>query len=276
MGGFTMTEMISSFDGTKLFLNREIPEGSKAIAVIVHGLAEHQGRYDYVAQKLHERGFGTYRFDHRGHGRSEGERTYFDDFNQPIDDANVVVDLAIAENPGLPVFLIGHSMGGFTVSLYGAKYPDKGLAGIVTSGALTFGTNQLQEPEPVGVDPHTRMQNSLGSGVCSVQEVVDWYGKDPLNEQSYTVGLMTQLRRGVLWFRDAIAEFRYPVLMMHGEKDALVNVEDTYQFFRNVPSADKQMKIFGGLFHEIFNEYCKDEVIEDAVRWMERRIHPSA
>lgn len=267
-----MTKMISSFDGTKLFLNREVAEDSKAIAVIVHGLAEHQGRYDYVADVLHQNGIGTYRFDHRGHGRSEGERTHYDDFNQLLDDTNVIVDMAFAENPGLPVFLIGHSMGGFTVSLYGAKYPDKGLAGIVTSGAVTHGTNQLKMPRQEGIDPHTRLENALGPGVCSVKEVVDWYAKDPLNEQSYTVGLMSQICEGVLWFREAIANFHYPVLMLHGEKDALVDVEDTYQFFKRVPSEDKQMKIYGGLFHEIFNEYCKDEVVSDAVKWILKRI----
>ena len=113
-----MGEMISSFDGTKLYFNREMPEQARAAAVIVHGLCEHQGRYDYLADLFHQAGIGTYRFDHRGHGRSEGERTYYDDFNELLDDTNVVVDMAIADNPDLPVFLIGHSMGGFTVALY--------------------------------------------------------------------------------------------------------------------------------------------------------------
>lgn len=151
-----MTEMMTSYDGTKLFFNRETMPGQKAVAVIVHGLAEHQGRYDYVADRLHEAGIGTYRFDHRGHGRSEGERTYLADFNQLPDDTNVIVDRAIAENPDKPVFLIGHSMGGFTVSAFGAKYPDKRLAGIITSGALTYGTNQRRSEIPEELDDHLR------------------------------------------------------------------------------------------------------------------------
>ena len=60
--------------------------------------------------------------------------------------------------------------------------------------------------------------------------------------------------------------------MLHGEKDGLVSVKDTYDFFAAAPSKDKQMKIYGGLFHEIFNEYCRDEVIGDAVHWIEKRI----
>lgn len=267
-----MTEMISSYDKIKLFLNREVAETDRAIAVIVHGLAEHQGRYDYMADCLHQAGIGTYRFDHRGHGRSEGERTYLSSFHELSDDTNVIVDMAISENPDKPVFLIGHSMGGFTVTSYGVKYTDKRLAGIITSGALTHGVNQLANPMPEGLDPHTRHENQMGGGVCSVKEVVDWYGKDPLNVMSVTVGLHYELIKGVLWMKEKLADFRYPVLMLHGEQDALVNVEDTYQFFKNVASTDKQMKIYGGLFHEIFNEYCKDEVIGDVIAWINNRI----
>lgn len=267
MGG-----MISSFDNTQLYLNKEVAQDCKAVAVIVHGLCEHQGRYDYFAELFHKAGIGTYRFDHRGHGRSEGERTYYEDFNELLDDTNVVVDMAIAENPELPVFLIGHSMGGFTVSLYGAKYPDKKLQGIVTSGALTIDNGGLITGVPRGQDPHTKLPNELGGGVCSVAEVVDWYGKDPYNTKTFTTGLCYAICDGLDWFGIHVKEFKYPVLMLHGEEDGLVSVQDTYDFFQLVSSADKQMKIYGGLFHEIFNEYCKDEVIGDAIRWIVNRI----
>ena len=76
--------MITSFDGTKLYLKKETAADNKAVIVIVHGLCEHQGRYDYFAEKLHEVGIGTYRFDHRGHGRSEGEETFYSDFNEIV------------------------------------------------------------------------------------------------------------------------------------------------------------------------------------------------
>lgn len=267
-----MVEMISSFDGTKLYLNKEAVPSPKALAVIVHGLCEHQGRYDYVAERLHGAGICTYRFDHRGHGRSEGERTHYSDFNELLDDTNVVVDLAMDENPDVPVFLIGHSMGGFTVSLYGSKYPDKGLRGIITSGALTRDNGNLIKGVPKGQDPHTKLPNQLGSGVCSVAEVVDWYGKDPYNSKTFTTGLCYALSEGLTWFEGEMKNFRYPVLMLHGEKDGLVSVSDTYDFFNGVSSSDKQMMVYGGLFHEIFNEYSKDEVVGDVIHWIENRL----
>ncbi len=266
-----MGEMFSSFDGTQLFLNKEVPAQARAVAVIVHGLCEHQGRYDYFAEKFHQAGIGTYRFDHRGHGRSEGERTFYTDFNELLDDTHVVVNMAIAENPDLPVFLIGHSMGGFTVSLYGAKYPDQRLRGIVTSGALTYDLVGLITGVPKGQDVHTKLPNELGAGVCSVTEVVDWYGKDPYNTKTFTTGLCYAICDGLAWFEEKVRNFAYPVLMLHGEKDGLVSVRDTYRFFGEAASTDKQMKIYGNLFHEIFNEYCKDEVIGDVLRWIGQR-----
>ncbi len=264
--------LIETFDKTKLYLNPELSGGDKCRCVIVHGLAEHQGRYDYLAELFHKAGIGTYRFDHRGHGRSEGERTHYDDFHQLLDDVNVVVDMAIAESGGRPVFLLGHSMGGYAVALYGAKYPNKKLAGLITSGAVARDNGHLLSGVPKGMDPHTQLPNALGSGVCSVREVVDWYGKDPYNCKTFTAGLCYALCEGVAWFTEQAGKFAYPVLMLHGEKDGIVSVTDTYDFFGMVSSRDKQMKIYGGLYHEIFNEYCRDEVIGDVICWIQNRV----
>lgn len=266
-----MTTMIPSFDGTKLYLNKEVAPDCKCVAVIVHGLCEHQGRYDYLANLFHENGIGTYRFDHRGHGRSEGECAYYDDYNQLLDDVNVFVDMAISENPEKPVFLVGHSMGGYAVALYGAKYPEKRLRGLVLSGALTKDNGRLISDLPQNLDPHLQLPNELGAGVCSVKEVVDWYGKDPYNRKTFSAGLCFALINGIKWFEGAAPRFAYPVLMMHGEKDGLVSVKDTFDFFAVASSKDRQMKIYGGLFHEIFNEYCRDEVINDAIGWIKNR-----
>ncbi|MEM1486169.1 lysophospholipase [Oscillospiraceae bacterium PP1C4] len=263
--------MISSFDGAQLFLRKDIPDNCKAIAVIVHGLCEHHGRYDYLVDKFCLKGVGCYRFDHRGHGRSEGERTFYSDWNQLPDDTNIVVELAKKEYPDLPVFLVGHSMGGYTVALYGCKYPDK-VKGIVMSGALTHDHRRLIADIPTNLDPHTQLPNELGDGVCSVKAVVDDYVADPYNTKTFTAGLCFALNEGVTWLTEHLSTFTYPVLLLHGEKDALVDVQDTFDSFKTVASSDRQMKVYGGLYHEIFNEYCRDEVIEDALSWIINRI----
>ena len=264
-------ETILSFDGTKLYMKKDIPDDMKAVVVIVHGLCEHQGRYDYLVEKFNAAGLGCYRFDHRGHGRSEGERTYYESWTEMTDDANVVVDMAINENPGKKVFLLGHSMGGFCTALYGLRYPGK-LAGIVLSGAVTHDNRRLVADVPQGLDVHFKFPNELGDGVCSVKAVVEAYEADPYNTKTFTAGLCYALNAGVAYIKEHYREFAYPVLMLHGERDALVDVRDTLEGFAEVASVDRQMKIYGGLFHEIFNEYCHDETIGDAARWILNRV----
>ena len=94
----------------------------------------------------------------------------------------------------------------------------KSSGGVITSGALTADNGNLIRGVPGEMDVHTRLANQLGSGVCSVQEVVDWYGKDPYNKQSFTAGLCYAICDGLDWFKEKKAEFYYPVLMTHGEE----------------------------------------------------------
>ncbi len=263
--------MLESFDSTLMYLKAEVPEHCRAIAVIIHGLCEHQGRYDYLAARFHEYGIGTYRFDHRGHGRSEGERTYYRDFTDMSGDLNAVVDTVMAEYPDIPLFIVGHSMGGFCAALFGVKYPDK-ARGIVLSGALTHDTIGLIAGVPPGLDPHMQLPNELGDGVCSVAAVVEDYIADDYNTKTFTTGLCYEITRGISWLGEQLSAFEYPVLILHGEQDALVSTQDSIDFFGKISSPDRQLKIYGGLYHEIFNEYCRDEVIDDAIRWILERV----
>lgn len=262
---------LESFDGTKLFASKSLPEDMQAIVVLVHGLAEHSGRYKYVIEKLNKANIGVYRFDHRGHGKSEGERAHYEDYNNLIDDVNYVVELAKKENQNLPVFLLGHSMGGFGVTSFGTKYPQK-VNGIISSGALTRDFNNTLKTVPSDLDPHTRLDNEMGEGVCSVEEVRLDYQNDPLNEKSFSAGLAQELSKGIDWMKNHSEDFVDPILILHGEKDALVSYEDSLNFFKEIKSEDKQIKIYGKLFHEIFNEYAKDEVIQDAISWIQNRL----
>ena len=116
------------------------------------------------------------------------------------------------------------------------------------------------------------MLYALCGGVCSVAEVVDWYGKDPYNKKTYTIGLVYALKAGQKWFSESMKTFSYPVFITHGEKDGLVGMDDSVIFFKNAISTDKTLKVYGNLFHEILNEYCKDDVIADMIQWMDARI----
>ena len=114
----------------------DAPENPKACAVIVHGLCEHYGRYDYVVEQLLAAGYAVVRFDHRGHGRSMGKAVWYDNRQQIVADTDLFVEEARAHFPDLPLFMIGHSMGGFGAASYATTYPGK-LDGYVLSGAWT-------------------------------------------------------------------------------------------------------------------------------------------
>ena len=260
---------IQSFDGVRLFLKTNIPATPKAIIVIVHGLCEHLGRYEYMTQKLTDRNFAVYRFDHRGHGKSDGKPIFYSDFNEMIDDVHVVVELAKKEHPTLSVFLLGHSMGGFAVTTFGIKYP-QAVKGIVASGALTRLNTAFPLPPDMPVDEY--FPNELADAICSDPAVVEAYKNDPLVAKQVSFGLFYCLFAGVDWNKQNSSMFVDPVLLLHGCNDMLVSEKDSREFFGAISSKDKTLKIYAFLFHEIFNEPSKDEVIGDAILWLEKRL----
>lgn len=272
IGGIGMTEtMLTSFDGTKLYFKKDVVDNAKGAVVIVHGLCEHASRYDYLTEKLVARSFSVYRFDHRGHARSEGNRVFYTDFNEIVDDVNTVVDVALQENPDVPVFVIGHSMGGFATTAFATKYPTK-VKGFVLSGALTRYKKQLFGETPINLPSGTYLPNEMGDGVCSDPAVVAAYVNDPLVEKQISVDLLNNLIAGVDWLKANPQQFVDPVFIMHGANDGLVSEEDSIALYSEIAATDKSLKIYGQLMHEIFNEPVRDEVIEEAISWIEKRV----
>lgn len=262
---------IKSFDQTELYLVKNLLESPKAVVVLVHGLGEHLGRYEYLTNKLNLDGFSVYRFDHRGHGCSSGARAFYDDFNEIIDDVNVVVELAKNENPTLPIYLLGHSMGGYAVACYGTKYPNK-VNGIVMSGGLTRDKSGLITSVPTDLNPAMYLPNTLSNIISRDSQVVKSYEEDPLVLKEISVGLYYSLCKGLQWLIENTPNFKYPVLILHGGDDRIVSCEDSSEFYKLIGSSDKELKIYPVLFHEILNDPEKDEVIEDILNWINARI----
>ena len=261
----------NSFDGTELYMKCNASEAHKAVILIVHGLCEHQGRYDYVTDKLNGAGYSVYRFDHRGHGRSKGKSVYYNGFNEIVDDVNEAAKIAEAENTGIPLFVLGHSMGGYATALFGTKYPGR-ARGILLSGALTRYNRPLMGQLPMQGDPGQYFPNSLGDGVCSDPTVVKAYEEDPFVRKEISIALCNSLGEGISWLKENPKQFVDPVLIMHGAKDGLVSEKDSRDFFGEIASDDKGLLIFPNLCHEILNEPTKDDVIYHIMKWIDRRV----
>lgn len=257
-----------SFDGIKLYGKTDAVDDPRAVIVIVHGLCEHQGRYDYLTMRLNAQGYSVYRFDHRGHGRSEGQKIYYSNFEEIAKDVDVVVERALVENPMAPIYIIGHSMGGYASALYGTMFPGK-VDGYVLSGAWTRDNKGLTKAAIEAPAPDLfYIPNELGDGVCSDPAVGRAYEADPYVIKEMSLGLFRAVSAGQKWMKENAEQFADPVILLHGADDALVDVTDSLEFFQEIGSSDKSMRIYAGLMHEIFNEYDKDAVIDDALEWL--------
>jgi alpha-beta hydrolase superfamily lysophospholipase len=265
---------LKSKDGIDLSVRQNNVKNPLAVVVIVHGICEHSGRYDAVASNFNKNGFSVYRFDLHGHGRSGGDRGYVDDLQVLIDDADSVVNLSKEENPGLPIFMLGHSMGGLISAIYGVRHPDK-IKGQVLSGAavmilpavkglLSFDYNtQARSPIP----------NSLSNVVSRDPKVVEAYNNDQLVLKTFTMKLMGEaFIKGGKWITENMASYECPCLILHGSADQIVPPEASKNFYEHIGSKDKDIKIYEGLYHEILNEPEKETVMLDIDRWIKAHM----
>lgn len=263
--------MLETADHLKLYLQIDPVEDAKAVVVVVHGLCEHCGRYDHVTERLNDAGYSVYRFDHRGHGRSEGKKVYYDSWEQNSNDLYEVVKVAKAENPGKKLFVIGHSMGGYATTCFGTRFPQE-ADGIILSGALTRYNTQCAGPLPLDLPFDTYVPNALGEGVCSDPEVTKAYNVDPLVSQEMSIGLLNSIYAGVDYLKTHAQDFIAPMLILHGCNDGIVSPNDSMELFQEIGSADKSLRIYAHLFHEIFNEPIKGEILDDVILWPGKHV----
>ena len=266
-----VAEMLETSDKVKLYLQIDSVEDPKAVVILVHGLCEHCGRYDYVTYRLNEAGYSVYRFDHRGHGRSEGKKVYYDSWEQISDDVYVVFRKAKQENPGKKLYVLGHSMGGYAAVCFGTRFPDA-AAGMILSGALTRYHTQCAGTLPINVPLDMYVPNALGEGVCTDPQVTKAYEKDPLVAKEISIGLLNSMYTGVGCLKEHAAEFTAPVLILHGCNDGIVSPLDSMELFQEIGSVDKSLRIYAHLFHEIFNEPVKGQILDDVLLWLSTRV----
>lgn len=259
-------------DGFELFYVKDIPQKPRAIITIVHGLGEHCGRYDYVVSKFNQLGYGVYRFDNRGHGHSTGKRGYIADFREYIYDTDLIVEIARKEYPGKPLFMLGHSMGGFIAVCYGIKYPGK-LVGQVLSGPVIIERTTLDylKSTPEDLIERKFIPNSMSALICRDEKVVAAYEADPLVLEKITLRLLkTVYLDGISWLNDHLSQYNSPCLILHGGDDKLVSPEHSQHLYEKISSANKKMEIYESLFHEILNETRKDDIIADIDEWIKK------
>jgi len=259
---------------TKIFYSVDKVVNPKAAVVFVHGICEHLGRYSYIKDKFIDAGYDVYRYDARGHGKSEGKRGYLESFDDYLDDLDIFVEMVKNNNKGLKIILIGHSMGGLVATAYTSKYPNKVDLLAISGGANVCPKSAtLIKMIPFNLLGKLNYTNKLGNAVCSVKEVIDDYIKDPLILKKVSFRLLgNAFIVGTKFVENNIKNISCPTFVMHGEKDGIVEASIGEWTYANLACVDKKIKIYPNLYHEIFNEVNKDEVIKNLIDWCEERV----
>ena len=267
--------IMHSFDGTELYVQRNTPQNPHAAVVIVHGLGEHSGRYEYVTEKLNGYGYAVYRFDNRGHGKSGGARGYVEGASHFVQDAHEIVKEAKRDYPELPVFMLGHSMGGFITASYGIQYKDM-LAGQIFSGPVILELPAFDDLKKLDIKKEalTRVPNGLAHLICRSPAIVQDYKNDPYNLNEFTVKLLSAVfHNGVQELMLQLPQYTYPCFILHGEEDQIVPAHSGRYLYDHISSEDKSICVIPHLYHEILNEEKeKDEILQEIRDWIEERI----
>jgi alpha-beta hydrolase superfamily lysophospholipase len=251
---------------------------ARAVVVLAHGFGEHARRYDHVAQRFGDAGLVTYALDHRGHGRSGGKRVLVKDISEFTADFDTLVGIASREHPGLKRVVLGHSMGGGIVFAYGVERPDNYDLMVLSGPAVAAQdlVNPLVAFAAKGLGllvPGLPVQQLDFTAISRDPEVVAAYQNDPLvYHGKVPAGMGRALLQVGATMPQRAPALTAPLLVVHGADDRLIPVDGSRRLVESVGSSEVELKIYPGLYHEIFNEPERDQVLDDVVSWITNRL----
>lgn len=267
--------MLTTIDNFTLYTRNFSVSQPKANLLLVHGMGEHCERYTHVAAALNAIDVNVYCFDLRGHGKSSGEKVFINDIAEYREDVETVYR-TIPKN--LPLFVLGHSMGGLITLDFLLHKKRTDVHGVILSGAaLAVGKDitplTISILKFVGkIFPKLKTQKLDPRSISRDSRTVENYAKDPLIYHEGTkAGMGLTLINAIKDIHERFAEFDYTTLIMHGGDDKIVNPQGSKDLFAQCKSQDKTLQIWEGAYHEIFNEINQDEVIKLMLKWIEEK-----
>lgn len=270
-------ERIGSVGGVEIFVRSWRPETDpRAVVAIVHGVNSHSGYYRWAAEQLVANGMAVYALDLRGRGRSDGERFFIESMDEYTGDVDALLSHARSREPGLPVFLFGHSAGGVISCVYALEHQAE-LAGFICESfafqvaapdfalAIVKGLSHFLPHAPV-----LRLKNEdFTRDPRRVQEMDD----DPLiADEAQPASTVAELVRADERLKREFPHITLPVLILHGTADRVTNPKGSQLFFDTAGSADKTLKLYEGHAHDLLNDHGREGVIADVQAWIDARI----
>ena len=248
----------------------------RAVVAIAHGAGEHAGRYEHVAARLVGDGYAVYAIDHRGHGRSDGARALIDRIDNAVADLDQLVRESAAKHPGLPVFLLGHSMGGTIAVSYSLAHQDR-LNGLILSAPLA-----ALEAAPAPMRVLARILSALAPKTPLIAIDATLVSRDPAVVQAYVadplvhhgklpVRTVAELAAAIDTFHERAPSITIPTLIMYGTADRLCPPEGSVMLGERLGGDDKALSPYEGLYHEILNEPEQGRVLDELSGWLAAR-----
>ena len=268
------------YKGLKLYYQCWLPEGKpKAVLLVAHGLAEHSGRYKNLVDYFVPKGYTVYALDHRGHGKSEGARSYVDNFNDYLTDLKTFFDIVRKENKNSKIFLFGHSLGGTIATAYAVERQED-LAGLILSGSSLVPSTSVSPALLAIAGVVSALLPKMGvtlldaSGISRDKSVVDAYVNDPLVFRG-KIPARTGAELARMWKQlpEQMPKIKLPILIMHGFADPLTDPRGSKLLYEQVGSEDKTLRLYDNCYHEICNEPEREQVFIDMESWLTKRIY---
>ncbi|NKY57372.1 alpha/beta hydrolase [Nocardia flavorosea] len=257
-----------------------LPEAPvRGVVVLVHGVAEHSGRYDHVGRTLAAAGYAVHALDHVGHGESAriGAPANLGSIEDAADKVAALLALVRDEHPGVPAFVIGHSMGAL-ITLHLATREPLDVAGVVVSAPplIIDAGNPVQRllaPVLTRLTPNLGVLALDSSQISRDPDVVTAYDNDPLVFRGrLPARTATEILTAAGQVLDRLPQLRVPTLAMHGTADAIAAPASTDRIEQHAGTTDLTVRRYDGLYHEIFNEPERDQVLADVVTWLTDRL----
>ena len=266
-------------DGLALHYRAWLPPAARGVLLIVHGLAEHSGRYAHVGPRFAGAGYAAYALDHRGHGLSPGRRVHVGRFAEYLDDVDALAAVVRARHPALPLVLVGHSQGGLVV-LGSALERPRGLAGAIVSSPL-LGVHPATRASPVLIAAARLLSVVWPSILISNHVDASRLSRDPAVGRAYLADPLVSHRVSPRWFTavsGAIARVQQdapslsvPLLLMISGADRIVDPEASVRFASLAPAQLVDLVRWDGFYHEMFNEPDRETVFRRMEAWLAAR-----
>ena len=261
MMGYQVSESyFLSHDGKNIYRKSWVKPDTKALIVIAHGLGEHCDRYQNLINYLENRSFSFYALDHRGHGRSQGQRGHVSKFRNYSHDLDALIKSARAEHPLIPLILLGHSLGGVIAYHYATHFPNDLDGLILSSAALISKTNvprwKTRMASILNIFAPSRLISSGldANGLSHDPKVIQAYLEDPLVHDKVSSRWFLEFNRASKACLRRGDMLRMPLLIIHGADDPITDPHGSQLILERANSKDKELHIFPGMYHETMNE----------------------